>query len=640
MLLSRSFSKVCYARHPLLQIARSTPLRIQLDVQDVRFVSRTKSVGSNQTVTKTAVSTAPWQKWEEDLLISYVKHNGRKWAEISRHLLPHRTAHQCMQRWDNVLDPQLESGPLSKRELDLLAKGVEEFGKGKWRLIREKYLPNRAQRKLANAWRLEEARQCRNEDAQERYGWTSEEDQLVLKGYAEFGNQWTRITEKYLPWRYGAIIRQRYMEALDPMLKHEPWSETEKALLLRRALMYGQDWKKVAEGLPGRTAWQCQDMWFRKVDPNALAEPTSWTAEETRLFWSRALAFECNWVQVSKDLPGRDARMCSQKFYRDLKELQILYGDNEISIRPDETRRKWKLRIASLMNDWLQEKPIAKLSKAGALKYVRSDPESWTPEEHDKLLQRIQKHDGPLRATVWEDIAYDLGRTVAQCREEYQRILHQERKSGPWSEQEDAKLSELVGKHGARWQLIAAEFPERTATQCLQRWQLLMAYQDGKEFGTRFSKEEQELVAQGVEMFGHNWVAIANTYLPHRTPAQCMRYWIRIHRKKGSWTEEEDKALKFAVEIYGDDWAKISPLVPGRTPRQCWERWHESLDPNVKKGEWSLDEKLQLVELVQKQMDQFGRVTSWESIAQELGTGRTAKMCRSKYSASMRSRKR
>lgn len=574
-------------------------------------------------------------------MINYVRHNGRKWSEISRHLLPHRTPHQCMQRWDNVLDPQLEPGPLSKYELDLLAKGVEEFGKGNWRLVREKYLPHRAQRKLANAWRLEEARRWQRKDnAQERYGWTPEEDQLVLKGYEEFGNQWTRIAQKYLPWRYGPIVRRRYVQVLDPALKHGPWSETEKALLLRRALMYGKDWKKVAEGLPGRSPWQCQDMWSRKVDPNALAEPTPWSSEETRLFWSRALAFECNWVQVSKGLPGRDGRTCSQKFYRDLRELQILYGDEEISMKPDETKRNWKIRMAFLMNNWLEEGPRAKLNKAGALTFIRSQPGAWRPEELDKLLQRIQDHGGHPTASVWDDIANELGRSVAQCREEFQRVLQEKRKSGYWSKEENAKLCELVEKHGARWQSIAAEFPERTATQCLQRWQLLMAYKNGKEFGTRFSKEEQELVAQGVDMFGHNWVAIANTYLPHRTPAQCMRYWIKVRRKQGSWTEEEDKALKFAVEKYGDDWAKVSPLVPGRTPRQCWERWHESLDPNVKKGKWSLDEKLQLIELVQKQMDQCSRVISWENIAQELGTGRTAKMCRSKYFAYIRSRKR
>lgn len=45
------------------------------------------------------------------------------------------------------------------------------------------------------------------------------------------------------------------------------------------------------------------------------------------------------------------------------------------------------------------------------------------------------------------------------------------------------------------------------------------------------------------------------------------------------FTKKEDDLLRDAVEKFGENWAAVAALVPGRTPRQCRERWKHYLSP-------------------------------------------------------------
>ena len=39
-------------------------------------------------------------------------------------------------------------------------------------------------------------------------------------------------------------------------------------------------------------------------------------------------------------------------------------------------------------------------------------------------------------------------------------------------------------------------------------------------------------------------------------------------------------------------WSLIASNLPGRTGKQCRERWHNQLDPNIKKEGWTDEEDL------------------------------------------------
>jgi myb proto-oncogene protein len=60
---------------------------------------------------------------------------------------------------------------------------------------------------------------------------------------------------------------------------------------------------------------------------------------------------------------------------------------------------------------------------------------------------------------------------------------------------------------------------------------------------------------------------------------------------KGPWTKEEDDILRQMVEEHGaKNWSAIAAALPGRIGKQCRERWHNHLDPNIRKEKWSQEE--------------------------------------------------
>jgi hypothetical protein len=94
----------------------------------------------------------------------------------------------------------------------------------------------------------------------------------------------------------------------------------------------------------------------------------------------------------------------------------------------------------------------------------------------------------------------------------------------------------------------------------------------------------------------------------------------------GRWTEDEDDRLRSAVAKFNArNWKEIAKLVPGRDFTQCSQRWKKVLDPNVTKGQWSREEDELLLSIVgQKQFKNWGHVA--KSIP-----GRSAKQCRERY---------
>ncbi|GAU13125.1 hypothetical protein TSUD_174250 [Trifolium subterraneum] len=65
---------------------------------------------------------------------------------------------------------------------------------------------------------------------------------------------------------------------------------------------------------------------------------------------------------------------------------------------------------------------------------------------------------------------------------------------------------------------------------------------------------------------------------------------------KGQWTANENSNLVELVDTYGFDWSKIAKFMNGRNGKQCRERWHNHLRPQIKKTSWSGEEEKILIE--------------------------------------------
>ena len=64
------------------------------------------------------------------------------------------------------------------------------------------------------------------------------------------------------------------------------------------------------------------------------------------------------------------------------------------------------------------------------------------------------------------------------------------------------------------------------------------------------------------------------------------------------WSLDEDDAVRSAVGTHGlRAWSFVAAQVPGRTGKQCRERWYNHLDSKVSKEPWGIDEERKLVQL-------------------------------------------
>lgn len=61
---------------------------------------------------------------------------------------------------------------------------------------------------------------------------------------------------------------------------------------------------------------------------------------------------------------------------------------------------------------------------------------------------------------------------------------------------------------------------------------------------------------------------------------------------KGPWTEDEDRMVLLLVQEKGaQKWTQIASNLDGRIGKQCRERWHNHLNPMIKKNPWSKEEE-------------------------------------------------
>lgn len=107
----------------------------------------------------------------------------------------------------------------------------------------------------------------------------------------------------------------------------------------------------------------------------------------------------------------------------------------------------------------------------------------------------------------------------------------------------------------------------------------------------KWTKAEDELLRQAIRDLGEkHWTAIASR-VPARTPIQCLHRWTKTLKPglvKGPWSHFEDEQVISWVQLHGaSDWAGCSMLVEGRSAKQCRERWTNTLDPSIKKGDWT-----------------------------------------------------
>jgi hypothetical protein len=247
------------------------------------------------------------------------------------------------------------------------------------------------------------------------------------------------------------------------------WTPEEDAKLIDSVKIFGKDWLAAADRVSGRTNIQCYHRWVDCLDPLVDRGPRQkWTPVQDTLLASAIKKHGKRWVEIAKLVPGRNNRQC---------------------------RLRWADNLGPNIN-----RTIGK----------------WIAEEDAMIIDAVKKCGNDWVAVA----ALVPGRTNVQCRERWVECLDPDKgkngRTGKWTAEEDAKLTDAKEKHGDDWATVAALVSSRTTVQCRKRWTFRL---------NRAAEEDAKLLG-AIKKHGKDWVAVA-TLVPGRTNAQCRDRWTR-----------------------------------------------------------------------------------------------------------------
>ncbi|KAF9328122.1 Myb- protein A [Podila minutissima] len=141
---------------------------------------------------------------------------------------------------------------------------------------------------------------------------------------------------------------------------------------------------------------------------------------------------------------------------------------------------------------------------------------------------------------------------------------------GPWQRHEDYLLSEAVTTYGTKsWKSVADfAFPDgsRDRNECMHRWRALSTVRPRQVKGPWTDEEDRKLRELVNEYGPEKWVFIASR-IGSRTGKQCReRYTNHLDPRinKAPFTHEEDKRIMELYNQMGSKWAEMAKHLPGR----------------------------------------------------------------------------
>jgi hypothetical protein len=161
---------------------------------------------SSTSPSKNIIKHSKWTPKEDEKLKNLAKLNNYKnWKQISNQIKG-RSAVQCQQRWNKILQPGLVKGPWSAYEDKILIDWVKKNGPIKWTLCSNN-IPGRTGKQCREHWNNVLNNNIKKGD------WTSEEDFLIMNFYKKYNGSWKKLIEIF-DKRTENSIKNRFFSQL------------------------------------------------------------------------------------------------------------------------------------------------------------------------------------------------------------------------------------------------------------------------------------------------------------------------------------------------------------------------------------------------------------------------------------------
>ncbi|NXB53356.1 SNPC4 protein, partial [Leucopsar rothschildi] len=238
------------------------------------------------------------------------------------------------------------------------------------------------------------------------------------------------------------------------------------------------DWDKISNiHFDGqRNSEELRKFWQNWEHPSINKK--EWTEEEIENLKQIAAKHNyLDWQTIAQELgTNRTPFQCLQKYQiynKDLKRKEWTKEEDQMLLELVQEMRVGSHIPYKKIAYYMEGRDSAQL----IYRWTKSvDPSlkkgAWTPEEDAMLMAAVKKYG----EKDWYKIRREVpGRSDAQCRDRYLKVLHWNVKKGRWSLEEEEQLIELVEKHGlGHWSKIASDLIHRTGSQCLSKWKLMV----------------------------------------------------------------------------------------------------------------------------------------------------------------------